>query len=528
MRLAAARGKGGIARQFFLLQLGVLAVLVVCALVVAYVELRAASEARAANVSMAVARTVARSPEVRTALAGPDPSASLQTLVETVRQANHVDFIVVTRPDRIRYTHRDPTRLGTRVSWDITPVLNGNETTLFYQGRLGTSVRATAPVVDSDSGQVVGAVSVVMTQPRIGGKLQGRLSGLLVAAAFALIAAAFVSFVISRRLRRQTLGLGPVEITRMYEHHDAVLHTMSQGLVLVGPDRRLLLANDEAQRLLGLTARDEGRPVGELTESAPLRDLLVSGRTAEDQIHLARGRVLVVSQRAARREGRRLGTVATLRDHTELMALTGELDSARAFAESLRTQTHEAANRLHTVITLIQIGKPEQAVEFATAELAADPTSRLVESIVVPAVAALLLGKIAAAQERGVQVRVSDDTALGETSIAPRDLVTVLGNLIDNAIDAAQGAPPPRRVVVTVHQTTDQLIIRVHDTGPGLPPALVTAAFTRGWSTKPADGSYGRGLGLALVAQTVRRHNGHVDVTTAGGTTFTARIPLCG
>jgi Histidine kinase-, DNA gyrase B-, and HSP90-like ATPase/Response regulator receiver domain len=228
-----------------------------------------------------------------------------------------------------------------------------------------------------------------------------------------------------------------------------------------------------------------------------LGELLASGRDAHDEIHLTGEAVVVVNQAPVTRQGRAFGTVATLRDHTELQALTGELDSVRGLAESLKSQAHESANRLHAVVALIELGRPDAAVEFATAELAA--AQRLADQLLAvveePVLVALLLGKAAEATERGVELVVSDDTAVKATLIDPRDLVTAVGNLIDNAIDAALAAPPPRRVTVTVRQDEAELLVRVADTGAGLDPAGLDQAFTRGWSTKPAGRPHGRGLG---------------------------------
>jgi two-component system CitB family sensor kinase len=220
--------------------------------------------------------------------------------------------------------------------------------------------------------------------------------------------------------------------------------------------------------------------------------------------------------------------VVTLRDHTELQALTGELDSVRGLAESLKSQAHESANRLHAVVTLIELGRPDAAVEFATAELAA--AQRLADQLLAvveePVLVALLLGKAAEAQERGVELVVTDDTAVRATLLDPRDLVTMVGNLIDNAVDAALAAPAPRRVTVTVRQAETDLLVRVADSGPGLDPGRVEQAFTRGWSTKPGGRPHGRGLGLALVRQVVGRHDGRVEVANEGGAVFTIRLPL--
>jgi two-component system CitB family sensor kinase len=306
---------------------------------------------------------------------------------------------------------------------------------------------------------------------------------------------------------------------------------MREGLLVLDRDRRLLLVNDEGARLLGLGPGSEGRPVAELVVEGGLGELLVSGREAHDELCLTREAVVVVNQAPVTRRGRAFGTVVTLRDHTELQELTGELDSVRGLAESLKSQAHESANRLHAVVTLIELGRSDEAVEFATAELAA--TQRLTDQLLAvvdePVMVALLLGKAAEATERGVELVVTDDTAVRATLFDPRDLVTVVGNLIDNAVDAALSGLGPRRVTVTVRQDEAELLVRVADTGPGLAPGQLEHAFSRGWSTKPDEGArrpHGRGLGLALVRQVVARHDGSVEVTGDGGAVFTVRLPL--
>jgi sensor histidine kinase regulating citrate/malate metabolism len=226
--------------------------------------------------------------------------------------------------------------------------------------------------------------------------------------------------------------------------------------------------------------------------------------------------------------------VVTLRDHTDLQALTGELDSVRGFAEALRSQAHEASNRLHTVVSLIELGRADDAVDFATAELqlAQALTDQVVAAVGEPVLAALLLGKAAEASERGVELTVTEDSSIDDgvlpAELAARDLVTVLGNLIDNAIDAAidgsagNGTRP--RVEVTARVDGGELLLRVADSGQGVDPATIREVFRRGWTTK----SEGHGLGLALVEQAARRAGGTVglDRAAAGGAEFTVRLPL--
>lgn len=248
-------------------------------------------------------------------------------------------------------------------------------------------------------------------------------------------------------------------------------------------------------------------------------------------MHLTTDRVVVVNTSPVS-SGDRRGTVVTLRDHTELQAVMGELDSERGFTQALRSQAHEAANRLHTVVSLIELDRADEAVDFATAELelAQTLTDQVVAAVSEPVLAALLLGKTAQANEHGVELEISGDSRIDDGLVPPtlpaRDLVTILGNLLDNAVDAAQGSPHAK-VTVTARAQGDTLLLRVTDTGPGVADSHTDAVFERGWSTKPA-GPGGRGLGLALVQQSVARNSGTLTLTESptGGAQFTVVLPL--
>ena len=269
---------------------------------------------------------------------------------------------------------------------------------------------------------------------------------ILVAGAAVLAAGLAGAWLVSRRLRRQTHGLGEREITRMYEYYSAVLHAVREGLLLIDDRGRVQLVNDEARRLLALPDDVVGRPVDEL-DLPPGLVAAALGRTTEaDDIYVAGEHVLVVSSAPASWQGRDVGAVVSLRDHTELRSVTGELDVVRGLTESLRSQNHEAANRLHTVVSLIEMGRPEEAVAFATEELevAQHLTDRMVGAVGDPVVAALLLGKSADAAERGIDLTIEGDLPDLGDAVAARDLVTVLGNLVDNAVDAVTGQPDRR------------------------------------------------------------------------------------
>ena len=312
----------------FVLQVVIVLLLVVAAVVALYLQVRHDSTHEARNRSVAVAEAFANAPGTREALSSPDPTAVLQPRAEAARKATGVDFIVVMNTDGIRYTHPKPDRIGKKFVGTIAPALAGKTVTEEVNGTIGRLVQAVVPVEEPD-GKVVGLVSAGITTENVGGAANRQLPLVLVAAAAGLALATAGTALVSRRLLRQTHGLGPHEMTRMYEHHDAVLHAVREGVLIVSGEGRLLLANDEAHRLLDLPEDAEGRHVLDLGLAADTADLLASGRVATDEVHLVKDRLLAVNQRPTDVQGGPPGSVATLRDSTELRALSGRAETAR-------------------------------------------------------------------------------------------------------------------------------------------------------------------------------------------------------
>jgi two-component system, CitB family, sensor kinase len=512
-----------LARQILLLQLVVVAVLVLGGLVLVVLDARAEQDRRARQTVRAVAVSVAASPSIPSALRTAEPTRTLQPFAERIRRDTRVDFVVIMSPDGIRYTHPDPAQIGGHYIGSIEQARAGQVHVESYVGTLGPSVRAIAPVRDGD--RIVALVSAGITTAALERSLWPNIPPLLLAAAAALAAGAVGAWLISRRLDRQTRGASEAELASMVEFYDGVLHAVGEGLVVVDHDQRLQLANDEAIRLLGLPRDATGRPLAELGLPSGFVERVSERDSLRDELFLVGDKVVVVNRREATWRGRRLGAVVTLRDHTDLRAVIGELDSARSLADSLRSQNHESANRLHTVVSLIEMGRPDDAVQFATRELelAQRLTDEVVAAVDDPVVAALLVGKTAQAAERGVLLKIADGSHMGQHHFDQHDLVTLLGNLIDNALDAAvDSADPPGQVELLVQAEGDYLRIRVGDSGPGLPAEDADHVFQRGWSTKPQKHGLTRGVGLALVGQTVRRLGGTIRVQTSplGGAEF--------
>ncbi|MFD7295595.1 ATP-binding protein [Streptomyces sp. NPDC059897] len=532
MRLPRPRSLAG---QLFAMQVVLVAVVVAGCALFTYVSDRGQAEDSARRQATATARAVADARSVREAASGAvDPTGALQPYAREVQRHTGVDFVTIMDPDGIRWTHPDERQIGERYLGHIGPALKGHTFSETYTGTLGASVRVVTPVYDEGRHRVVGLVSAGITIDVITAQAQGQVLAVAGVALAALVLGGIGTYVINARLRRHTHGMNATELSRMHAYHQAALHAVREGLVMLDGQRRVALMNDGARALLGVGDDVVGRSVAELGLPAPLTGALLAAEPRVDEVHLTVDRVVVVNTSPVA-SGDRRGTVVTLRDHTELQAVMGELDSERGFTRALRSQAHEAANRLHTVVSLIELGRADEAVEFATAELelAQALTDQVVGAVNEPVLAALLLGKAAQANEHGVELVVSDDTRIDDgllpQALPARDLVTVLGNLVDNAVDAAQGSPGAR-VTVTARAEEDVLLLRVADTGPGVDPAHVDSVFERGWSTKPkpSGGAGGRGLGLALVRQALTRCGGVLELGRAveGGAEFTVRVPL--
>ncbi|MDI2130107.1 SpoIIE family protein phosphatase/ATP-binding protein [Yinghuangia seranimata] len=361
-----------VAGQVFILQVAVVILLVAGMVLALVLQSRQSVDREAENRSVAVAQTFAHSPGLVDTLRSPDPSATLQPLTQAALKDAHVDFIVVTDTQGLRYTHPRPELIGKQVVADIDPALAGHVVVEYVNGPLGREVQAVVPVFD-EKGSVVGLVVAGLRVAKVTGAVEQQLPIIFGTSAAALVLATTGTALVARRLRRQTHGLGPAEMTRMYEHHDSVLHAVREGVLIVGGDTRLLLANDEARRLLELPPDAEGRRIADLPGLDPeTAELLASGRTATDEVLLAGNRLLAVNQRPTDDPGDRAGTVTTIRDTTELQALSGKAETARGRLKLL----YDAGVRIGTTLDVTRTAEELAAIavprfaDFVTVDLA--------------------------------------------------------------------------------------------------------------------------------------------------------------
>ncbi|MGY4648997.1 sensor histidine kinase [Mycobacterium sp. URHB0021] len=507
-----------LATQAIALQILVIAVVVLAASGLALLDARNDGDAAARQQVVSIATALADSPSTATAIESGRATEVLQPVTEAVRTNTDVAFITIMGPDGIRFTHTDPNQIGGHYLGTIDPALRGETFSEVYTGTLGPSIRAIAPV-RNQSGRIVGLVSAGITQQTLAQRWRSQWPTIAAVSAAALAISLVGVWFIRRRLLRQTHGLRPDELRVMYEHHDAILHSVSEGLIVLDGSG-VTLVNDEARRLLAL-------PPGPVRRSDLPEFLRTYNPGARDEVHVTDERVLVVNRSPVdNRSGN--SEVVTIRDRTELQGALGELSSLQVLTKSLRSQAHEAANKLHTVVTMVEMGRPEEAVKFATNELQLSQqlVDRLSSAVGEPALVALLLGKSAHADERGIELTVTEETHLPSNTddipLSGQEMVTVLGNLIDNAMDACDRDDP--WVEVTVSQENGTLLMRVADSGPGMDADTFAKAMQRGYSTKSGTDAEPHGLGLALVAQVVKRHGGRLTADVTYGSVVTVTI----
>ncbi|MPV35510.1 sensor histidine kinase [Georgenia subflava] len=516
-----------VAGQLLLLQLLVVLLVVVVVGGLSFSETGERLARAESRRSLSAAETLAANPTVRALLptAVPGGSSPLAAVGETVRTVSGATTVTLMHPDRTVVTSSDPAAVGTELSDDGPGDTQGRS----WAGSVHGAAVAEVPVLD-DEGQVIGTARIGRLLPSLSERLGAAGPGLLVYVGLATSVGVVGSTMLSRRIKRQTLGLEPTEIAGLVEHREALLHGIREGVIALDTAGRVTLLNDAARRLLGLPPDTVGRPLPEVTCDPELLEALTEDAAAPDRLVVVGARLLVLNRMPVRSHGSVIGSVTTMRDQTEMQAMERALDSSRRTTGTLRAQTHEFSNQLHTISGLLQLEEYEEVVRFVEGvsnhrdSLYLQVTERISD---LP-VAALLIAKDSLAAERGARLVVDEASSVSRVDDElSRDLVTVVGNLIDNALDAVAGGADPR-VEVTLTEDEEAVTVQVHDTGPGVDVPAVERLFRSGYTTKRSARAGGRGYGLALVRLVCRRRGGEVTVRNdddAGGAVFTAKLP---
>jgi sensor histidine kinase regulating citrate/malate metabolism len=533
-----------LAGQLLVFQLTVVLVVLAAVAGVSLAQSQAVFSAEQGRRVTQLAESLASSDLVREQLPEPAPSQTLAPEIQSSLERWQVSSVTIADAEGEVVASTNPLLIGS-----VLPLAPGVLDGRGWRGEIElggrTELVGQAPVlgrVDSDDEDApivqLGVAVVGQEVPSPAAMLAGDSPDLLLYLGIASALGVAGSVLLARRIKRQTFGMEPREIAGLAEHREAMLYGIAEGVVALDEQHRVTLVNDVARRLLDLPDEALGRTVAELDLSARLHDVLTGAVEGADQVVLQGNRVLVVNRMPVAKDGRPLGSVATLRDRTELAQLERDLGSFRSTAEALRAQAHEFDNKLHTISGLIQIGEQDEVVRYIDAlnRHRQSLDLHIAEPIRDKAIAALLMAKSAQASERRVRLDMVAESALSPLAAEDSaDVGTVLGNLVDNAVEAAAGAvrdaPLPRRsdtdawVAVLIREEAGAVRITVHDSGPGVPPETASEVFEHGYTTKAAAGE--RGIGLALTRLVCEHHGGSVALEhTERGARFTAVLPL--
>jgi len=558
---APPRARLSLTRQLLLFQLVLIAIVLVAVTAISFEQSRTTFTNGAVRRMLAVAEYTAANPLLRSQLATDVLAQQLVGPVESLRTTTGVDELIVTdAAGRVLASPADPRLLRTTLQLEEKP----SDGAWAGQVALGgvDHVVGQVPVL-SDDGAVVGTIIAGRQVPSLTGLLASAAPNLLTYLGVAGVLGTVGSLLLAARVKRQTLGLEPEQIGRLVEHRDAMIHGIREGMIAVDAEGIITLANDSARALLGLPVGAEGMPIERVGLDADAVRTLRSQGSDRDTVLVNNGMLLVLNQTTIHPPRARPEVVTTLRDRTELVALQHDLGSSRQATDTLRAQTHEFANRLHTISMLMQLGDTDAAVEYidSVSRDRSQLDSEVLTRVQEPAVAALIIAKTSLARERGAELHLSDASALprvdAELSV---DLVTVLGNLVDNALDAVTGAAV-RVVAVDVRaldETTDAAMlgdgragdhppgtsatngmhrigepgrvrVTVSDTGPGIDTALLERVFELGITSKATSASGStHGYGLAIVRLVATRRGGEVTYRNVegAGAVFEALLPV--
>jgi two-component system CitB family sensor kinase len=526
-----------LASQLVVVQLILIAAVLVAVSAVSVEQTRASFQRDEGRRVLALAEYLAANPVVRQAPVRTAGSA-LPAAVAQLQTTTGVELVMVADASGYVVASTDTLLTGEVVAWPELRAAPGRSSSATVELRGTSYLMAAAPILsDPDAGEPVSQLGIALIAQQSPSRLDSLITAgpsLLTYLGAAMVLGIIGSLLLARWIKRQTLGLEPAEIVALAEQREAVFAGIAEGVIALDTRDRVTMINPLAVGLLSLPRDTVGLSLDELRVEGRLRDVLTGvGGVERDAVVIRSGRVLVLNRMPVRHAGRLLGSVTTLRDRTQLAELESEIGAFRGTTDLLRAQTHEFANQLHTISGLIQIGDYEEVVSYVDALAQGRAAIDLTVSrrVLDRSVAALLVAKSAVAAERKVTLRITDRTHLGP--LEPQssfDLATVLGNLIQNGIDAAASSPASENrspwVQVEIRQPGSTVEIIVSDSGPGVDATIATEVFEHGFTTKAAqDGE--RGIGLALTRLICRRRGGEVEIrNTHDGAEFVARMTI--
>ena len=479
-----------------------------------------------------VAKIVANAPSIGKALAEGDPEGIIQGYVKaSLSTLNDIEIIVVADMEGIRYAHPNPQNIGGKfVGGDEKRVIEYGETYVSQAtGTLGASVRAFTPVFYDD--KQVGFVMTGTLLESLEEEKKQAILGLVYASTVGLIMGVVGAFLLAQNVKKSIFGLEPHQIGRLYSEKQAMLHTIHEGIIAIDRDGKITLVNDSAIKMLGVDEKEAyGKNVTEVFPTSRLVEVMSSAKAEYDYEQVIGDTVILTNRMPIKRDGEIVGAIATFRDKTEVTRLAEEITGVRQIIEALRANTHEFMNKLHVIMGLIQMDEVEEAKAYIMdiTQNQQQIMSYIIKKVKDPAIAALLLGKFSEANERGIQIQIEESTSIEKDhgNINSNMLVTIIGNLVENAMDAISLDDidkEEKSIEIKMEENEDYIEIDIADTGMGIKKEDLESIFNRGYTTKEGNS----GIGLALVKKAVENMGGELDVSSYEGigTEFIIKLP---
>ncbi|OTQ79894.1 two-component system sensor histidine kinase DcuS [Gilliamella apis] len=457
--------------------------------------------------------------------------AAIQATTEQTRALTQIDFIVIFNMQGVRYSHPDKNKIGqTIVGGDEQRALNGESYTSIAKGTLGDSVRAFKPIMN-EKHQQIGAVLVGQTLQKIN-HLASRTSQPIWLSLFASLTIAIIlAYLLSHNIKKILYGLEPIQMAQLFAERNAIIRTVKEGIVVINRNGLITQINDEAIRILRIDDDKEniiGLPIKNFIPNTRLHEVMMSGNAEYDCEQNINGVVILTNRTPLFVNGALVGAIASFRDMTEVRKLAENLTGVNRYADALRSQSHEFNNKLHVIYGLAFNDNKQELMDYLEQIIGNQQAeSKLVSQYIKdPIIAGFLNSKFSRARELNVTLEFNIDGVLApitDTSVI-HSLVTILGNLIDNGLDAVQFLDD-KQIKVSLVIDNSNFEIEINDNGEGISEKDIQYIFQKGYSTKGDN----RGFGLYLVLASIDELDGHIqlcDLNNKKGTCFKVLLPL--
>ncbi|CAG9609030.1 ATP-binding protein [Pseudoneobacillus rhizosphaerae] len=481
------------------------------------------------RMALELSKTVSFIPTVITAFQTNDPAKTIQPLAEKIRKETGAEFIVIGNKNGIRYSHPLLSKIGGEMEGgDNDRALQNGEYYISKSiGTLGPSIRGKSPIFNQ-KGEIIGIVSVGFLLEDIHEQINKNIVKVLYVALFALFISVTGSIILGRNIRKDTMGLEPYEIARLYKEKNAILHAVKEGILAIDQDGYITTMNIPAKKLLNLQGSVRHMKVDGLFPSEYLYEVLRTGAPQIDKEMVWNDKTVIVNCTPLFDGNKNSGVVVSFRDKTEIEQMVNTISEVKSYSEDLRAQTHEFTNKLYVLLGLLQLGEYQQAIEMIQTET---QTVQFQNSVVFnqikdTKIQAILLGKLGKSSEKKIKFEIASDSYLGPLPphIKLSNLIVILGNIIDNAFEAVYGVESGTVKFFTTDIGSD-IIFEIADNGKGISDKEIPLLFQKGYTTK--NGTASRGFGLWNAEEATLEMNGMIEVQSApdSGTVFTVYLP---